>query len=138
MQKIERIQERALRFIFNYYKLDYQSLLIKSNNVVKRMKSLCTEVFKTLNGLNPVYMSEIFKLNNSSYSSRRPYDLKIPRVNQTTFGLKSVKCEGARLWNHLPNMIKSAESLITFQRLIMAWQGPNCKCSFCNRVCLFS
>ena len=137
MQKIERIQERALRFIVNDYKLDYQYLLVESNNVtmeVKRMRSLCIEVFKTLNGLNPVYMSDIFKSNNSSYSSRRPYDLKIPRVNQTAFGPKSIKYEGARLWNHLPNTIKSAENLITFKRLIKAWQGPNCKCSFCKHV----
>ena len=74
------------------------------------MRSLYIEVFKTLNGLNPVYTNDIFKLNNSSYLSRRPYDLKIPRVNQTTFGLKSIKYEGARLWNHLPNAIKSAEN----------------------------
>ena len=65
MQKIERIQERALRFILNDYKLDYESLLVESNDVtmeVKRMRSLCIEVFKTLNGLNPVYMNDIFKL----------------------------------------------------------------------------
>ena len=100
MQKIEQIQERVLKFILNDYNLDYDSLLVKSNNVtmeVKRMRSLCIEVFKTLNGLNPVYMKDIFKLNNSSYSSRRPYDPEIPRVNQTTFGIKSIKYEGARL-----------------------------------------
>ena len=63
MQKIERIQERALRFILNDYNLDYDSLLVKSDNVtveVKRMRSLCNEVFKTLNGLNPVYMKDTF------------------------------------------------------------------------------
>ena len=98
------------------------------------MRSLCAEVFKTLNGLSPVYMRDIFKLNNLSYSSGRPYDLKIPRVNQNTFGLKSIKYEGARLWNHLPKTIKSAENLITFRRLIKTWQGPNCKCSFCKNV----
>ena len=57
MQKIEQMQGRALRFILNGYKLDYESLLVESNNVtmeVKRMRSLCIEVFKTLNGLNRV------------------------------------------------------------------------------------
>ena len=77
MQKIESTQERALRFILNDHDQDYDSLLVKSNTVtmeVKRMRSLCTEVSKTLNSLNPVYMKDIFELNNSSYSSRRPYD----------------------------------------------------------------
>ena len=43
MQKIERIQERALKFILNDYNLDYDSLLVKSNNVtieVKRMHEI--------------------------------------------------------------------------------------------------
>ena len=47
MQKIEQIQERALRFILNNHNLDYVSLLVKSNNVtmeVTRMRSLCIEV----------------------------------------------------------------------------------------------
>ena len=118
MQKLERIQERTLRFILNDYKLDYEPLLVESNDVtmeIKRIRSLCIEVFKTLNDLNPVYMNDIFKLNNSSYSSRRLYHLKIPRVNQTTVGLKCIKYQGAR---HLPNTIKSAENLIIFKRLI--------------------
>ena len=48
VQKLERIQERALRFILNDYNLDYDSLLVKSNNVtmeLKGMRSLCIEVF---------------------------------------------------------------------------------------------
>ena len=50
MQKIERIQERALRFILNDHKLDYDSLFVKFNNgtmEVKRMRYLRIEVFKT-------------------------------------------------------------------------------------------
>ena len=101
---------------------------------VKRMRSFALRFSRPLNGLSPVYMKDIYKLNNLSYSSRSPYDRKTPRVNQTTFGLKSIKYEGARLWNHRPNTIESAENLITFKHLIKTWQGQNWKCSFCKHV----
>ena len=137
MNKIERIQERALRFINNDYHLDYLTLLSKSKHVtmeVKRMRFLCTEIYKTLNGLNPNYMNQIFVKSSSRYSSRRPQDLMAPRVNQTKFGLKSIQYEGAKLWNHLPNSIKSAENLEIFKKLIKSWQGPTCKCNYFKQL----
>ena len=97
MNKIERIQERALRFINNDYHSDYSTLLSKNKHVtmeVKRKRFLCTEIYKTLNGINPNYMNEIFVKSSSSYSSRRPHDLMVPRVNQANFGLKSIQYEG--------------------------------------------
>ena len=100
MNKIERIQERALRFINNDYHSDYSTLLSKNEHVtmeVKRMQFLCTEIYKTLNGLNSNYMNKIFVKNCSRYSSRRPHDLMVPRVNQAKFGLKSIQYEGAKL-----------------------------------------
>ena len=60
----------------------------------------------------------------------------VPRVlvNQTKFGLKSIQYEGAKLWNHLPDSIKSAENLEIFENLIKSWQGPTCKCNYCKQL----
>ena len=63
MNKIERIQERALKFINNHYHSGYSTLLSKNKHVTmeaKRMRFLCMDIYKTLNGLNPNYMNEIF------------------------------------------------------------------------------
>ena len=81
------------------------------------MQLLCMEIYKTLNGLNPNYMNEIFVKSSPHYSSRRPHDLMVPRVNQTKFGIKSIQYEEAKLWNHISNSIKSAENLETFKNL---------------------
>ena len=78
---------------------------------VKRMRFLCTEIYKILNVLNPNYMNEISVKSSFLYSSRRPQDLMVPRVNQTKFSFKSIQYEGAKLWNDIPNSIKSAENL---------------------------
>ena len=90
LQKIEKVQARTLRFMHNDYESSYDVLLIKSEAVtmeVKRMQSLCIEIYKTLNNANPQHVNEIFALNRSLYSSRRPYSLTLPRIIQSTLVL---------------------------------------------------
>ena len=98
LQKIERIQERALKFTTDDYESSYEMLMRNTETTtmrVRQMQSLCVEIYKTLSNLNPKYMRELFERNSSSYSTRRPNDLKIPRVNQTSYGSKSIRFEGA-------------------------------------------
>ena len=98
---------------------------------IQQMHNLCIEIYKTLSNLNPPYMQELFKRDSSTYSTRRPNDLKIPKVNQTSYGSRSIKFEGAKLWNHLPEYTKSAENLNIFKKLIKDWTGPSCGCNYC-------
>ena len=93
LQKIEKIQERVLRFLHDDYVSDYLTLLKASGSVsmeVRRMRYLGVEIYKTLNDLNPGYMKDIFQVQLSAYSTRRPYNMKVPRVNQTTLGTRSI------------------------------------------------
>ena len=79
------------------------------------MRYLCMEIYKTLNDLNPGYMKDIFQVQQSTYSTKRPYNITVPSVNQTTFGTKSIRYKGAKIWNHLLNSLKSAETLEIFK-----------------------
>ena len=57
-KKIEKIQERALRFIYSDYSSSYESLLIKSqlpSLKVRRLRTIALESFKILNKLSPAY-----------------------------------------------------------------------------------
>ena len=131
LDKMEKIQERALRFVTGDYNSSYETLLNTTemtNMRVRQMQNQCIKIFKTLNNMNLPYMQELFERSSSSYSTRRPHDLMLPRVNQTSFGSRSIKFEGARLWNHLPQNIKSAD---TFKQLIKNWMGPSCGYSYC-------
>ena len=135
LQKIEKIQERALRFLYNDHRSSYSELLEKSGRCtmhVSRLRVLRIEIFKTLKHLNPPFMSDIFKIKSSRYSSRNPYDLQHHRPNQVTFGSNSLRSLGPQIWNVLPNEIKSANNLNSFKRLIKQWDGPNCKCNACQ------
>ena len=133
--KIERIHERALRFITNDLHSDYAQLLLMENKCtlyLKRVRLIAQEVFKSLNGLNHVYAKEILRDRPSTYPTRKPLDLYIPRVNQITFGYRSYTYEAPKIWNSLPLEIRKAENFHVFKKLIGTWDGPSCRCSFCK------
>lgn len=135
INKIERIQLRSLRFIHNDYSSNYEELLMKAGKCSlysSRLQLFCTEIYKTINHLNPQYMQELIQKRHHPYSTRQAEKLFIPRVNQTTYGLHSFRYFAPTLWNSLPDSIKSAEDLHTFKKLIKTWNGPTCSCNFCK------
>ena len=135
LQKIEKIQERALRFLHNDHVSSYKDLLLKSNRctmLVARQRTLCIEIFKTLKNLNPSFMHNIFSFRTSNYSLRNPNNLNHFRPNQVTFGSNSLSAMGPQIWNCLPNELKSADNLNSFKNIIKQWDGPTCKCNACQ------
>ena len=67
LSKIENLQKRALRFLLKNYDSTCENLLEKSgypNMNLSRQRTLCIEIYKTLNKLNPGYVNDIFKLRN--------------------------------------------------------------------------
>ena len=112
--KIERIQKRALRFLLNDNESPYELLLSKSGKTLMnihrhRLKILCTEIYKTLQNLNPVYMKDIFQFrsNDRLARSQNIYNLKVPAVNSTRFGTNSLSSLGPKIWNNLPSPQKA-------------------------------
>ena len=68
MNKMERIQDRALQFLHNDYDSDYNTLLKKSDKCsmeIPRLRTIALEIFKYLNYLNPSFIKNLFnKINN--------------------------------------------------------------------------
>ncbi len=136
-KKIEAIQERALRFMFNDKKTTYDSLLEKCgyNTLhIRRIKLIATEVFKSLNDLNPVFMKESFKQKDISYKLRDENVLSQPKFNKITYGKNTFKYYGSHIWNLLPNDIKLCTDIDGFKSLLKAWEGPRCQCNMCNAL----
>ena len=137
MKMIEKIQDRILRFLCDDFSSSYEELLArtgKSTMQVCRLKSLCTEIYKTIHGNNPIYISDIFKKPSNLHSSRFPNNLEVPRVNQATFGTKSLRAFGPKIWNELPEDIKASESIDIFKSNIKSWEGQSCNCNFCRII----
>jgi hypothetical protein len=62
--KIEKIQERALRFIYNDYNSTYENLLIVSKLPTLKVRRLRTEVYKILHKESPSYLHDLIKLKS--------------------------------------------------------------------------
>ena len=133
LDKIESLQKRALRYLYSDYESSYNTLLAKSGKVtvkVSRLRSLCVEIYKRINSINPSFMSAIFRLRvtNRMVCSQYSLNLDIPKVNRVSFGNKSIIYFGPKIWNFLPPHIKSCENLETFKRVIKNWDGLTCNC----------
>ena len=138
LTKIENLQKRALRFLLNDYTSTYENLLEQANRStmnVNRLRILCIEIYKTINSLNPSFMKNIFKLRERSKPTREQYklNLDIPKHNQVTYGSKSLRLFGPKIWNSLPYHLKSAANLKSFKSMIKNWNGTSCNCIVCTK-----
>ena len=139
MKKIEKIQCRALKFIYNDFSSSYTTLRQKANRpllYVERLRMIVTEVYKCVNDLNPDYLNTLFSLKTQVYNTRNIH-VNLPNYRTVKYGKHCIKYEGAFLWNLLDNNVKQSMTLKMFKNSIKLWNGPTCNCSFCN-ICVMS
>ena len=132
LNKVESLQKRALSFLYEDYVSSYEELLQKAGKKTmkaNRLRSLCIEIYKTINSINPTYMNEIFKLRKTSRVVRSNYKLNlyVSTINQVSFGDKSLRYYGPKIWNSLTFHIKSSENLEAFKNIIKNWNRVSCK-----------
>ena len=138
LKKIKNLQKRALRLLYKSYNTSYEYLLLKSgfsSMNEKRLRTVCVEIFKTLNNLNPSFMIEIFSLRQTDRPVRKKYklNLDIPSYNQVTFGRKALTLFGPKRWNSPPYHVKCAENLASFKTMTKFWNGETCSCKICRK-----
>ena len=106
VNKIENLQKRALCFLCDDFEVSYEDLLSKGGKStvnVRILRTLCVEIYKTLNDLNPSFMNNVFnlKINGREVRDKYKLNLDIPKWNQKTYGYKSLKVLGPKVWNNL-------------------------------------
>ena len=120
-QKLEKIQERALKIIYHDYQSSYNDLLDRSNIstlLISRLRLLLCEVFKSVKGLNPRYISDMFVIKDSRYDFRNCTKLCQPRKRTTKYGLRSTVYTGAKLWNDISPVITDETDLHDFKTFL--------------------
>ena len=84
-------QERALRFIYNDYISDYDTLLLNSKMPtlkLRKLRTMALEAFKILNNQGPVYLHDLLNFKNQNYSFRYTRTAEIPKVRTQLFPLQ--------------------------------------------------
>ena len=110
LNKLEKPQERVLRFVFRDTTSSYEYLLTRGDFLplsLYRIRCLGIEVYKCFNGLNPDYLNYLFKQPCQKYEDS--HRLEQPKFNTFTYGLRSFRYYGLKLWNVLPFSVKNTE-----------------------------
>ena len=73
-------------------------------------------VFKVLNGLSPLYLSELLSpfVPNRNLRSKKKL-LMVPKCNPETYGYRAFSHRAPTLWNALPDDIRQVDLLTTFK-----------------------
>ena len=115
---MERLQERALRMIYNCRTDTYEDLLRRANLPSlynRRLQEIVTLMYKVRNGLVPDYRGELFNFKNKVYSLRNA-DFDIPRYSTVRYGKHSIRYLGPYLWSRLSPSDRQQPSLNSFRR----------------------
>ena len=135
-RKIEKIQERGLRFVYDDCQSSYAELLSKAKKntlFIDRLKKLAVFVYKCKNEIGPSLVHDIFSSKYISYNLRDHSKLVQPKSNTTTFGINSLRYSGASLWNNkMPADLKETIDFKHFKTLMKTWTGPSCSCGVCT------
>ena len=122
--KIEKVQERALCFVYNDYSSTYLELVDKAKVPtlqVRRIRTMALETFKIINNLSPTCLNSLVRIKTSKYSFGYSNILDLPRVRtSSTYGKKSFKFAAASLWNSLPDHFRRENSFSQFKSLIQS------------------
>ena len=76
---------------------------------------MATVVYKAIHGYKvPRGIGELLYERSTNYNLRGKHILELPKVNTTTYGLKSWRYTAAKIWNALPDQFRAANKIGTF------------------------
>ena len=90
--RINHLQKRSLRIVYNDYITSFEDLLKKDNSFKihhKSIQSLAIELFEVEKGIANPILCDIFPLRSVDYNLRPQTNFSISSVNSTHFGLNS-------------------------------------------------
>ena len=134
--KINQIQKRALRIVYNEPNLNLDKLveLDKSTTIqVKKIITLLTEVYKTARGENPIFMNKIFVPKKQYYNLLITNILSFPKVVGSRYGTNTFVFRATHVWDQVPESIKNELNAKCFRaKLTRKWQVIKCACTSCK------
>ena len=133
--RINNIDERALRIVYRDYESTFQQFLKQNKSVSihqRNLQILATEIFKTKNGLRPVIMDDVFNFKNLAYNFQNAESLNRSNVSCVKYGTETITSLGVKIWKIVPNDYKGLTSLSTFKSKIKNWETDKCPCRLCK------
>ena len=124
---LESLQFEAARIITSAMKGTHRENLLCETAWVtlknRRKDHKLIMMYKLLNNLTPIYLSELCPISNNSrtnYNLRNNYNLSVP-PSRTERHKKSFLPSAIRLWNLLPVEVRNCQNLAVFKKRLIKW-----------------
>ena len=133
ISKVQKIHFRTLQVVYNTYEKSYNELLILNRDISihqKHLHFLATEVYKSVNNLNPQFMWNYFNISTLPYELRKGNKVNLPETRTYRYGINYLLFLGALLWNNLPRNVKESHYVAEFK--IKEIGNLTCSCVVCR------
>ena len=135
--RVNKLQERTLRIVYQDYASSFTKILEKDNSTTihnRNIQLLATELLKVKNGLAPPIMKEIFVENAQHYYElRKKIEFKENNVKTVYNGTETLTFLG-QFREIVPDYIKKNNSFEEFKFKIKLCNPENCPCKLCKRL----
>ena len=134
--KIEKIHHKTLKVIHES-NVSYDNLLLRSNTVSvhqRYLRFLVTEIYKSISQLSPEFVWSYFTHKDMPYNLRKAPFLGLPKAHSCYYGTNAVHFRGSLIWNNLPAVVKSNDSLFEFKNKIKSIGDLDCGCLICRNI----
>jgi hypothetical protein len=139
-KQIDKIHERALRFVYRDEAHSFEELLEMDGSVKihhRNIQAMAIEMYKSKNNIGTNIMKDIFiKRDNTADGPRTRFaqnnEFFLPQVNTVHYGHDSLRYFGCKIWAMIPDEIKSSETIGQFKKNIRNWYPHFCPCRLCH------
>ena len=135
LKKINKLHHRILKVIYGLYDLTFQELLEIDGGLTihqRHLQFLAAEVFKSINNLNPIFMTSFFQIRQIPYLLRKGAVVNLPDTYTHKYGINSTHFRACLLWNSLPSELKNCKTILQFKDKIRRLGTLPCNCTSCR------
>ena len=113
-----------------------QMILMKSTVSVhqRHLTFLMIEIYKSISQLNAQFMWSFFTHKDIPYNLRKGPILGLPKTHSLYYGTNAIYLRDSLIWNNLPAVVKSSNSLVEFKNKIKNIGDIDCGCLICKDI----
>ena len=133
--RINKLQERALRLVQNDNTSSFYELLQKDNSFTihhQNIQKLALEMYRVKHRIAPKIICKLFNEANISYNLRQDVRFRSYNVKTVLYGTETLSYVGPKIWNLVPSNIRDCAAEPIFRQKIKKWKPDRCPCRLCK------
>ena len=130
--KLNRLQERALRIVYQDDISPFEMLKLNKENSVtihqRNLQRLAITMYKINKNLSPKITQNLFTNDTQNYSLRSNTQFKVAVPKTVRYGTETFSYMGTKICELIPNDLKNLPTLKMFKKNIKTWFPDKCSC----------